>query len=179
MNPTTHRKLNIVAATGLAIGAVFGLAGTIVTHSHLQATLWAIDSVGLVMATTLLTVKFLRKGCDVIAAGFLVFAIGEGVILSGTAAGLVGSIPSFAAGIALWAAGAFAHQYSQRVLHVGSCDRNCDGNSFCRHERKNVLGGAVASDFITVAIFRISVSCHNHRRLDYLSLKRTRSDDMT
>jgi len=104
MNPTTHRKLNIVAATGLAIGAVFGLAGTIVTHSHLQATLWAIDSVGLVMATTLLTVKFLRKGCDVIAAGFLVFAIGESVILSGTAAGLVGSIPSFAAGIALWAA---------------------------------------------------------------------------
>jgi hypothetical protein len=104
MNPTTHRKLNIVAATGLAIGAVFGLAGTIVTHSHLQATLWAIDGVGLVMATTLLTVKFLRKGCDIIAAGFLVFAIGEGVILSGTAAGLVGSIPSFAAGIALWAA---------------------------------------------------------------------------
>ena len=48
--------------------------------------------------------KFLRKGCDVIAAGFLVFAIGESVILSGTAAGLVGSIPSFAAGITLGAA---------------------------------------------------------------------------
>jgi len=94
MDPTMGRKLNIVAAAGLAVGAVFGLAGTIVTHPDLQATLWAIDSVGLVMATTLLTVKFLRKGCDVIAAGFLVFAIGESVILSGTAAGLVGSIPS-------------------------------------------------------------------------------------
>ena len=104
MDPTMGRKLNIVAAAGLAVGAVFGLAGTIVTHPDLQATLWAIDSVGLVMATTLLIVKFLRKGCDVIAAGFLVFAIGESVILSGTAAGLVGSIPSFAAGIALWAA---------------------------------------------------------------------------
>ena len=123
MNPTTHRKLNIVAATGLAIGAVFGLAGTIVTHSHLQAALWAIDSVGLVMATTLLTVKFLRKGCDVIAAGFLVFAIGEGVILSGTAAGLVGSIPSFAAGIALWAAAlvliSIPNEFSMWVRVIG------------------------------------------------------------
>jgi hypothetical protein len=102
--PKEGRKLNIVAAAGLAIGAVFGLAGTIVTHPHLQATLWAIDSVGLVTASSLLTVKFLRKGCDVVAAGFLVFAIGESVIFSGTAAGLVGSIPSFAAGSALWAA---------------------------------------------------------------------------
>ncbi len=86
MDPRGGRKLNIVAAAGLAVGSVFGLAGTLVTDPHLQAALWAIDSVGLVMATTLLTVKFLRKGCDVIAAGFLVFAIGESVILSGTAA---------------------------------------------------------------------------------------------
>jgi hypothetical protein len=35
--------------------------------------------------------------------GFLVFAIGEGIILlSGPAAGLAGSIPAFAAGTALW-----------------------------------------------------------------------------
>ena len=98
------RKLNIVAAVGLAFGAVFGLAGTVVTQPHLQATLWAIDSVGLVIAAALLTVKFLRKGCDCAAAGFLVFAIGESVMLSGTAAGLVGSVPAFAAGTALWAA---------------------------------------------------------------------------
>jgi hypothetical protein len=103
MNRTTHRRLNVVAAIGLAIGAVFGLAGTIVTQPHIQATLWGIDSVSLVMATTLLTLKFLRKGNDFVAAGFLVFAIGESVMLSGTAAGLVGSVPSFAAGTALWA----------------------------------------------------------------------------
>ena len=54
------------------------------------------------MATALLTVKFFRKGNDFVAAGFLVFAIGESVMLSGTATGLVGSIPSFAAGTALW-----------------------------------------------------------------------------
>jgi hypothetical protein len=33
-----------------------------------------------------------------------VFAIGEGVLLSGTAAGPSGSVPAFAAGTALWAA---------------------------------------------------------------------------
>lgn len=46
--------------------------------------------------------KYLRAGNDVIASGFLVFAIGEGILLSGPAAGAVGSIPSFAAGTTLW-----------------------------------------------------------------------------
>ena len=99
-----HKRLNIVAAVGLALGAVFGLAGTLVTEPHLQATLWGIDSVGLVIATSLLSMKFARQRNDFIAAGFLVFALGESVMLSGTAAGLVGSVPSFAAGTALWAA---------------------------------------------------------------------------
>jgi hypothetical protein len=95
--------LDVIAAVGLALGAVFGLAGTIVTQPNLRATSWGIDSVGLVMAATLLTLKFFRKGNDLVAAGFLVFAIGEGVMLSGTAASLIGSVPSFAAGTALWA----------------------------------------------------------------------------
>ena len=37
-------------------------------------------------------------------AGFLVFAVGEGVRLSGTAVGPAASVPAFAAGTALWAA---------------------------------------------------------------------------
>lgn len=48
--------------------------------------------------------KFLRRGNDCVAAGFLVFAIGESLLVSGTAAGLAGSVPSFAGGVALWAA---------------------------------------------------------------------------
>ena len=71
---------------------------------QLQASLWAIDSVGLVIATCLLTLKYFRAGADLVAAGFLVFAIGEGVLLSGTAAGPSDSVPAFAAGTALWAA---------------------------------------------------------------------------
>ena len=97
-----HNSINVIAAVGLALGGAFGLAGAAVTQPNLQAILWAIDSAGLVMAAALLTVKYLRIGNGVVAGGFLVFAIGDGVLLSGTAAGPVGSIPSFAAGTTLW-----------------------------------------------------------------------------
>lgn len=95
--------INAVAAVGLALGGVFGMAGTFVAQPNLQALLWAIDGAGLVMATALLALKFFRTGHDVVAAGFLVFAIGEGVLMSGTAGGPAASVPSFAGGTALWA----------------------------------------------------------------------------
>ncbi|PYM14938.1 MAG: hypothetical protein DMD81_16565 [Candidatus Rokuibacteriota bacterium] len=104
MNPTAQRSLDIVAAVGLGVGAVFGLAGTFVPQDSLRQLFWAIDGVGLIVATALLTVKFLRRGSDFVAAGFLVFAIGESLLVSGTAAGLAGSVPSFGGGVALWAA---------------------------------------------------------------------------
>jgi hypothetical protein len=98
-----HSSINIIAAVGLALGGVLGLAGAMVTQQNVQAILWAIDGAGLVMATPLLAIKYFRTGNDVVAGGFLVFAIGEGIILlSGPAAGLAGSIPAFAAGTALW-----------------------------------------------------------------------------
>ncbi len=95
---------NTVAVIGLVLGGVFGMAGTFVATRNLQAASWAIDGVGLIVATALLALQFFRKGNDVVAAGFLVFAIGEGVMLSGTATTLEGSVPSFAAGTALWSA---------------------------------------------------------------------------
>jgi hypothetical protein len=104
MNTRSGRTLNRIAAGGLLVGAGFGLVGTLVSSPQLQASLWAIDSVGLVLAASLLAVKYLRAGSELLAAGFLVFAIGEGVLLSGTAAGSTASVPAFAAGIALWAA---------------------------------------------------------------------------
>jgi hypothetical protein len=100
-NPKT---LDVVAAIGLTLGGVFGLAGTIVAQAALRQAFWAIDGVGLVVATALLTVKFLRKGNDCVAAGFLVFVAGESLLLSGVAAGLAGSVPSFGGGVALWSA---------------------------------------------------------------------------
>jgi hypothetical protein len=68
-----------------------------------QALLWAVDGAGLVMAAALFTLKYFGAGQDLVAAGFLVFAIAEAVLMSGTAAGLAASVPAFAAGTALWA----------------------------------------------------------------------------
>jgi hypothetical protein len=56
--------LDVIAAIGLAIGGVFGLAGTVVDRAELRQAFWAINGVGLVVATALLTIKFLRQGDD-------------------------------------------------------------------------------------------------------------------
>jgi hypothetical protein len=95
-----RNPLKVIATVGLVLGGVFGIAGTMVSPP-VQAILWAIDGAGLVMATVLLTIKCFRTGNDIVAGGFLVFAIGEGVLLS-SAADPPSSIPSFAAGITLW-----------------------------------------------------------------------------
>jgi uncharacterized membrane protein (UPF0136 family) len=102
MNREDSRALDVVAAAGLALGAVFGIAGTLVESAQIRQAFWAVDGIGIIVATVLLAVRFLRTRHDCVAAGFLVFAIGESLLLSGTAAGLVGSVPSFGAGVALW-----------------------------------------------------------------------------
>lgn len=97
--------LDTVAAIGLAIGGALGMAGTFVASDALRETLWAIDGVALVVAAALLTMRYQRLGNDCVAAGFLVFFAGESLLLAGNAAGLQASVPSYAGGIALWAAG--------------------------------------------------------------------------
>ena len=96
--------LKIVVVVGLALGAILGMAGTMVAAQNLRAICWAIDSTALVVATSVLALTYFRKGCDAVAAGFLVYAIGEAVMLGGTASSLEASVPSFAAGTALWSA---------------------------------------------------------------------------
>lgn len=98
-------NLDTVAAIGLAIGGALGIAGTFVASDALRESLWAIDGVALVVATALLTMKYQRLGNDCVAAGFLTFLAGESLLLAGNAAGLQASVPSYAGGISLWAAG--------------------------------------------------------------------------
>ena len=97
------RALRILAAIGLGLGAIFGLAGTFAPSDSLRGLAWGIDGVGLVMACAVLTIVSYRKGHDLIAAGFLVFTVGEGIVLSGAAMELSASVPSFGAGASLWA----------------------------------------------------------------------------
>ena len=94
-----------LACLGLALGATLGLAGSLVGAATSRGVLWGIDGAGLVMAASLLAVKYLRQGKDITAAGFLVFAIGEGIIMSSAASPLDQSGPAFAGGTALWATG--------------------------------------------------------------------------
>ena len=94
----------LLAPGGLVIGAVLGMAGTFVPSAPLRGLLWGLDGIALIVATALLTIDYFRRGQDVMAAGFLVFVVGETLILSGAALDLAASGPVFAAGVGLWAA---------------------------------------------------------------------------
>ena len=93
-----------IACAGLFIGGLFGLIGSFVPSTSLRGLFWGLDGISLLVATSLLTVYYFRKGYDSIAAGFLIFAIGEGLILSSNTADLNENVSSFGAGTSLWAA---------------------------------------------------------------------------
>src|SRR5687767_15664108 len=90
---------------GLILGSRLGIGGTLVSAASLRQIFWMIDGVGLVVATSLLAVRFFRSGDDIAAAGFIVFGLGESLLVAGNAAGLDASVPSFGGGVALWSAG--------------------------------------------------------------------------
>ena len=95
-----------ISVSGLAIGAVFGVLGSVfASHPLLQTGLYEISSVALVAAMVFLAIKFLRDDSDYLAAGFLVFAIGEAIMTVGMPLGQVGGQPSFGAGMAMYVPG--------------------------------------------------------------------------
>ena len=83
-----RQSRDLVPVIGLILGATLGIAGTFVSSDSLRQIFWAIDGIAVIVATTLLAVRFLRSGDDTVAAGFIVFALGESLLISGTAAGL-------------------------------------------------------------------------------------------
>jgi hypothetical protein len=99
------RNVRILAVVGLIAGGVLGMAGSVVAAQEVRAVCWAIDSVGVIIATAILALTFVRSGRMEVAVGFLIYTLGEGVMLGGTAMSLEASVPAFAAGTALWSAG--------------------------------------------------------------------------
>ena len=97
-------RLRVVAAAGLVIGALLGMAGSFAPSAELRALAWGVDGTALIVASALLVVHHLRQGNEQLAAGFLVFLAGETLIVSGSAMNLAASAPLFAAGAGLWAA---------------------------------------------------------------------------
>jgi hypothetical protein len=97
-------RLRIVAAAGLVIGALLGMAGTFAPSAELRGLAWGVDGTALIVGVALLAVHHLRQGNEQLAAGFLVFLAGETLIVSGSAMELAASAPTVAAGFGLWAA---------------------------------------------------------------------------
>lgn len=113
----SDERLRVVAAAGLVVGAVLGMAGTFTPSPALRALAWGIDGIALIVASALLAIHHFRQGNDYLAAGFLVFLSGETLIVSGSAMELAESAASFAAGAGLWAA-ALALISAPRILPV-------------------------------------------------------------
>ena len=96
------RSSNYLTISGLAIGVIFGLSGSFVSGPNLQIVLYEISSLGFMVGTVLMTLKFFRQNEDLVAAGFLLLTIAEAVMSGGNALGQVGGQASFGAGMAMY-----------------------------------------------------------------------------
>jgi hypothetical protein len=101
----TEDRLRFVAASGLAVGALLGMAGSFAPTPELRAIAWGIDGTSIIVACALLVVHHLRRGDVQLSAGFLVFLVAEALITSGVAVEPAAFGPTFAAGAGMWAAG--------------------------------------------------------------------------
>ncbi len=99
-----EKSITITASTGLLIGGILGMVGSFVPSASLRSLAWGIDGIGLIVAGALLVVYYFRKGEDSTAVGFLIFILGEALILSSSGINLDANVPTFGAGTALWAA---------------------------------------------------------------------------
>jgi hypothetical protein len=102
-----EKLITITAAIGLIIGGILGMVGSMVPSPYIRGLAWGIDGLALILATALLTLYYFRKGQDIMAAGFLVFAIGEALILSCSGIDLNSDLPAFGSGAGLWALSLF------------------------------------------------------------------------
>lgn len=99
------RMLRIIAALGFAVGGALGIAGTMATSDSMRGLMWGIDGTGIVVAGAIATLLFHKNGQYEAAAGFLIFTIGESLLVGSASMELRASAPLFGGGVALWAAG--------------------------------------------------------------------------
>ena len=117
----SDRLTKVTASLGLFIGGVFGMIGSFVPSAPLRSLAWGIDGVGLILATVILAVYYFRKELDVTAAGFLIFAIGESLIISSSGIRLDANASSFGAGCSLWATSLFVISSQKTFLMFIRC----------------------------------------------------------
>ena len=100
----SNQQLALLTAASLVIGGLLGMAGSFVPDD-LRGIAWGLDGTALVMGTVLLAMHHINRSNEQLAAGFLTFAAGQTLVVSGSGMDLAASAPSFGAGVGLWAAG--------------------------------------------------------------------------
>ena len=63
------KELRVLAVVGLVAGAILGMAGSMVAASNVRAVCWAIDAAGVIVATVILALSYLRAGKMEVASG--------------------------------------------------------------------------------------------------------------
>ena len=95
----------MIAAVGLVAGSVLGLVGSFVPTDSMRGLAWGLDGTFLVVAVAALTVLALRAGEDLSACGFLVFTVGQGLVLASVPMSLADGSALMVTGAVLWAGG--------------------------------------------------------------------------
>ncbi len=90
-----------IVVGALAVGAVLGFGGNFFEQGSTQNVLYAVSALGLILASVLLAVQHLSAGHLLVAAGFVLLALGETRLLNPTDA--PGAEASFAGGVLLYA----------------------------------------------------------------------------
>ncbi|HEV8286678.1 MAG TPA: hypothetical protein VGQ09_20355 [Chitinophagaceae bacterium] len=98
-----EKLIVLISAGGLLLGCILGMTGSIIPSATFRSVAWATGSAGIILAGALLTMYYFRKGYDIVAAGFLILSIAESVVFSSCATNADDNIPSFGAGVFLWA----------------------------------------------------------------------------
>jgi len=101
----TNESLKFLASICLVVGGALGIAGTFAPSNAFRGLAWGVDGVSLVTAGSVLSLIFFRGRLDLVASGFLVFTVGQGLILSTAPMSLTAGVPAFGSGVALWTAG--------------------------------------------------------------------------
>jgi hypothetical protein len=97
------KSIVITSAAGLTAGSLLGMIGSIIPSDIFRNITWGLGSASLILAALLLTMFYFRKGWDLVAAGFLAYAIAESVVFASSATSLEDNIGTLGAGTFLWA----------------------------------------------------------------------------
>ncbi len=165
------QRLSVLASIGLTVGGILGMAGTFAPSAALRGLAWGIDGVALVMAGAILTVVFYRAGQDLVASGFLVFAIGEGIILSGAAMDLDASVQSFGAGSSLWATALVLISLPPVFLFPVRTLGLIAASLFMATALQIFAGVSALTHLVPIAFFRLSTLRRDLLRLDLDALE--------